>query len=123
MKDIFEGFDIFARAFLPFVLGFGACLARQAHHGWQGVRTFIRELITCCFMGIVVFWGLDYYDLPQTVDAAITSGGAYAGMVLLDAITARCISIVRDFNVLPWSTSRPQEHTDDVKGGDDNHGC
>lgn len=121
MKDIFEGFDIFARAFLPFVLGFGACLARQAHHGWKGVRTFIRELTTCCFMGIVVFWGLDYYDLPQTVDAAITSGGAYAGMVLLDAITARCISIVREFNV-PWTPGHPRGHSDNVKTGDDDHG-
>lgn len=99
MNDIFKDFEIFGMALLPFVLSIGACLTRQARHGWQGVRNFIKELIICSFMGIIIYWGLDYFNLPPTVDAAITSGCSYASLVLLDALTDKMASFVRGFHV------------------------
>lgn len=101
MKDWLQGFEIFSNALLPTALAVAACIARQAHHGWQGVRVFVRELIICSFMGVVIFWGLDYADFPPTVDAAITSGGAFASLTIIDAVMDKLMDLIRNWHGRP----------------------
>ena len=103
MKDWLQGFEIFSNALFPTVLAIIACIARQAHHGWQGVRVFVRELIICSFMGVVIFWSLDYADFPPTVDAAITSGGAFASLTIIDAVMDKLVALIRDWHGRPDS--------------------
>lgn len=104
IKDFIHGFEVFADVLLPLVISLCACLTRQAQYGWHGTRQFLREYVVCAFMGVLIFWGLDYVDLPPTVDAAIIGGCSFASMSLLDAITKKLTRVVRDFNV-PGSNS------------------
>lgn len=97
MKDIWQGFEVFSNALFPTVLAILSCIVRQAYYGWKGVRVFIRELIICSFMGIVIYWSLDYADFPETVDAAITSGGAFASLPIIDAMLTKVIDIIKSF--------------------------
>lgn len=85
-NDIMQGFEVFANTLLPLALSFVACLVRQLKFGWHGFFNFLREYVIMAFMGVLVFWSLDYVDLPPTVDAAITTSSAYSGLVLIDAL-------------------------------------
>lgn len=99
MNEYLKGFEVLGLSLFPLAISLGACLARQAQYGWRGSKQFIREFIVCSFMGVIIFWGLDYVDLPLTVDAAITGGCSFASMSLLDALTNKLTRIVRNLRV------------------------
>lgn len=99
MKDAFEGFEILATATFPFFLGIASAIANIARHGWKGFRSFLGKLALSGFYGVVMFWSLDLYDLPPTVKAAVTSGGAYALLELGDALFLRLETIIQNFEL------------------------
>lgn len=99
MTDLFKDFEVFGLAVLPMLLGFAACLVRQAQYGWRGVGRFIRELTICCFMSVIVFWGLDYFALQPSVKCAISTGCSFMSMTLIEALTAKIMRVIRDYRV------------------------
>lgn len=95
MKDFLEGLEVFSGLISPLLISFFACLTLQAKHGWRGLKVFLREYAVCAFMGVIFFWGLDYFDLPPTVDAAIIASSSYASMRLLDVLSEKLVSIIK----------------------------
>lgn len=98
MKDIWQSFEVFYDAPLPIALAIIACIARQAHHGWQGLRVLVRELIICMFMGMVISWSLDYTVFSDSVRAAIISGGSFASVTLIDPLLKKAISMIENWH-------------------------
>lgn len=94
-NDILSGFEVFANVLLPIALSFGASLVRVAKYGWHGLKEYVKDFVICSFMGVIIFWSLDYVDLPPTVDAAITGGASYAGKELLEAFTEKAIALIK----------------------------
>ena len=70
--------------FTPFILSVVSTAVRLLRYGWKGLRHFAASLTTSAFVGVTVFWGLDYANLPATVDASIISVCAYMSGTLLD---------------------------------------
>ena len=99
MKEYFEGFEVFGLSLLPMLLGAIACLVRQAQYGWRGARQFLRELVICCFMSVLVFWGLDYFTLAPTVQSALSTACAFSSMTLIEALTKKLTRVIRDYRV------------------------
>lgn len=91
----FDGLaDIVAGIVVPLILSAVATCVRLSRYGWKSAQHLIASLFTSTFTGVVVFWGLDYFDLSPTVDAAITSVSAYMGGSLLDAFAFRARHVV-----------------------------
>ena len=80
---------------VPLVIGFVSSFVRITRFGWRSWRQFAVSAIVSCFVGVMVYWGLDYVNLPPTVDAAIIAISSYMGGNLLDAIQARAIKDIR----------------------------
>ena len=100
----FDGLaDIVGCIVVPLILSSVSTCVRVARYGWKGVRNFVASLLTSTFTGVVVFWGLDYFDLPPTVDAAIISVCAYMGGSLLDTFAFRVKQVVAHGNLGPKS--------------------
>lgn len=108
MTDYLQDFEVFGVAVLPLILGTVAALVRQAQYGWRGVGRFIRELVICCFMSVIIFWGLDYFALQPTVKCAISTGCSFASMTLIEALTAKITRVIRDYRV-PGVEEKPEK--------------
>ncbi|MDE5879702.1 MAG: phage holin family protein [Desulfovibrio sp.] len=78
----------------PLLLSAVSTCVRISRYGWKGVRYLVASLVTSSFTGVVVFWGLDYFDFAPTVDAAIISVSAYMGGNLLDTFAFRVRQVV-----------------------------
>lgn len=98
-NEIWAGFELCNKIIWPLCLSVAGCLARHAHHGWKGVRQFVRELILCCFFGIIIFWALDFVDYSEEVKAAIISGGSFASITLVDVILDKLTHIIRNIHI------------------------
>ncbi|WP_165177412.1 phage holin family protein [Desulfovibrio sp. ZJ369] len=93
--SVFDGLaDIVAGIVVPLLLSAVATCVRLSRFGWKGVRHLMASLFASTFTGVIVFWGLDYFDLSPTVDAAIISVCAYMGGSLLDAFAFRARQVV-----------------------------
>ncbi len=91
----FEGLaEIVAGIAVPLLLSAVATCTRVARFGWKGMRHLVASLLTSTFTGVVVFWGLDYFEMSPTVDAAIISVSAYMGGALLDTFAFRVRQVV-----------------------------
>lgn len=107
MKDILNGIEAFTLV-LPIILGITAAVAQLCKHGWLGLSHFIRELVLCCFYGVLIFWMMDLWNLPPTVNAAITGGGSYALLNLGNTIFAKLERMINEFQIsdildyVPW---------------------
>lgn len=88
--------ELFAGAGVPLLLSLAASLVRFLKFGWQSWHHFFSSLFTSIFVGQVVYWGLSYFDLEPSVDAAIISLSAYMGGSLLDAVVFRVRSEIRE---------------------------
>ena len=88
--------ELFAGAGVPLLLSLAASLVRFLKFGWQSWRHFFASLTTSIFVGQVVFWGLDYFGLQPSVEAAIISLSAYMGGSLLDAVVFRVGREIRE---------------------------
>ena len=100
----FDGLaDIVGGIAAPLLLSAVSTCVRVARYGWKGLRHFVASLLTSTFTGVVVFWGLDYFDLSPTVDAAIISVCAYMGGSLLDTFAFRVRQVVAHGNLGPKS--------------------
>jgi len=88
--------ELFAGAGVPLLLSLAASLVRFLKFGWQSWRHFFASLTTSIFVGQVVFWGLDYFKLEPSVEAAIVSLSAYMGGSLLDAVVFRVGREIRE---------------------------
>lgn len=93
--------ELFAGAGIPLLLSLAASFVRFSRYGWQSWRHFIASLFTSIFVGQVVFWGLDFFSLEPSVDAAIVSLSAYMGGSLIDAVVFRIGREIRDGGGLP----------------------
>lgn len=98
MKNIWDGFEIFNTAPWAICIAIIACIAKQAHHGWQGTKTFIRELIICIFMGMLLAWWLEGSGYPMGMQGAIIGGGAFAGGSLIDPLFRKAISMIENWH-------------------------
>ena len=91
----FDGLaDIVGGIVVPLLLSSVSTCVRISRYGWKGARHFVASLVTSIFTGVVVFWGLDYFDLSPTVVASITSVSAYMGGSLLDTFAFRVRQVV-----------------------------
>ena len=91
---------------VPLVLGIAATFTRLCRMGWHSWRQFLSSCIVSCFVSILAFWGLDYLELPPTVDAAIIGVSAYMGGSLLDIVVFRIRKTVEHE---PHFHNRPEE--------------
>ena len=74
---------------VPLVLGIAATMTRLCRFGWRSWTQFFSSCFVACFVSVLAFWGLDYFDLAPTVDAAIIGMSAYMGGSLLDIFVFR----------------------------------
>ena len=84
---------------VPLLLGIISTIVRLLRYGWRGLRHFAASLITSVFVGVTVFWGLDYANLPPTVDASIISVCAYMSGSLLDTFVFKVRKTIRDIHI------------------------
>lgn len=96
--------ELFAGAGIPLLLSLAASFVRFSRYGWQSWRHFFASLFTSIFVGQVVFWGLDFFKLEPSVDAAIVSLSAYMGGSLIDAVVFRVRREIRDCGGIPPSS-------------------
>lgn len=98
MKDFLQSFEIFSSVTSAIIIGILASIAKQAHHGWQGFWNFIRELIICIFVGMILGWGLEGSSYSQGLQYAIIAGGSFSAGTLIDPLFKKIISLINDFN-------------------------
>ncbi|WP_027188855.1 hypothetical protein [Desulfovibrio cuneatus] len=72
------------------------------------------NLVLSVFIGVSVFWGLEYFHFPDGLNAAIVSFASAAGYPVFDAIQKR---MVRTINTFPGPGAAPPQ-----PGGMDEHG-
>lgn len=94
-NDIVNGLEVFANTLVPLVLALIVCFVKIAKEGWKGVKDFLQNFIVGAFVGIIVYWGLDYWNLPPTVQAAISGGCIFVAKDFLDAAKTRILSTVK----------------------------
>ncbi len=56
---------------------------RRGHAAGYDIRILIGELMTSAFIGILVFWGCEAYDVNPLVTAALSGMGGHMGISLL----------------------------------------
>lgn len=98
MKDIYQGFEIFLSAPFAIAVSIVATIAKQAHHGWQGSKKFIRELIINIFVGMMLAWGMDGSGYPMGLQGAIIGGGAFAASTLIDPFLNKLVSLINEWH-------------------------
>lgn len=101
MKNFLQSFEIFSSVTSAIVIGILASIAKQAHHGWQGFWNFIRELVICCFVGMILGWGLEGSGYSQGLQYAIIAGGSFSAGTLIDPLFKKIISMINEFD-LKW---------------------
>lgn len=89
--------EILTELVIPFCIGASAAIARVGKHGWLGLANFGRELVLCCFYGIVMYWLLDLVDIPLSVKFGITGAGVYCLLEIGDALFERMKKIIQNF--------------------------
>lgn len=89
-----ELLDLLRGLVLPLVLGVTGCAVRLVRFGVRSWRQLAASLFTACFVAVLVHWGLDLFELPATVDAAIIGFCSYSGGSLLDAAHAKTVKAV-----------------------------
>ncbi len=83
MGELLDGIGV------PIVLSLTASFVRILRFGWVSTKRQLSSVTSSLFVGQVVFWGLSYWDVDQTVKAALVSISAYMGHALLDTIILR----------------------------------
>ena len=74
---------------VPLCLAVAATFVKISRIGWQSWAQMVSSLIVSSFVAIIVYWGLDYFEWPPTVDAAIIGMSAYMGGNMLDIFVFR----------------------------------
>lgn len=112
MKDLWQSVEIFSSATSAIVIAVLACIAKQAHHGWKGARTFLRELIVCIFVGMILGWGLEGSGYSQGLQNAIIAGGSFSAGTLIDPLFKKLLALIDEFN-LNWKWPGSNRKDDD----------
>lgn len=105
--DLMKGWEEIAVGVgTPILLSSIATVVRIMRYGWKGVKHFIASVSTSIFVGVLVSWSLDYFELKGTVCAAIISLCAYMSGTLLDSLVFRAKKVVQEGSIiLPGKTS------------------
>lgn len=98
-NDFMAGLEVFSNTLVPLVLSFATCIAKVAKEGWHGFREFVQNFIVGAFVGVLVYWGLDYWNFPPTVQAAITGGCIYPSKYILDALQEKIVTSIREWHI------------------------
>lgn len=86
---------------VPLCLAVAATFVKISRIGWQSWAQLFSSLVVSAFVAVLVYWGLDYFDWPPTVDACIIGVCSYTGGSLLDSIvfkirrTVSAVSIMK----------------------------
>lgn len=99
MNDLEPAREILTELVIPFCIGASAAIARLGKHGWLGLANFCRELVLCCFYGIVMYWLLDLADIPLSVKFGITGAGVYCLLEIGDAVFERMKKLIQSFEI------------------------
>ena len=97
-NDIMAGLEVFSNTAVPLVLAFASCLAQVAKEGWKGFGNFVQSFVIGAFVGVLVYWGLDYWDFSPTVHAAITGGCIYPSKYVLDALQEKLVNFIKEWH-------------------------
>lgn len=100
--------ELIVGIFVPVFLSVVSTCVRLIRYGWKGVRHLIASLTTSVFVGVTVFWGLDYANLAPTVDASIVSISAYMSGTLLDTFVFKVRHTIKNAH-LPHNSRREGE--------------
>ncbi|MCR5564011.1 MAG: phage holin family protein [Desulfovibrio sp.] len=69
---------------VPLCLAVAATFVKISRIGWHSWTQLFSSLLVSSFVAVLVYWGLDYFEWPPTVDAAIIGMSAYMGGNMLD---------------------------------------
>ena len=92
--------ELIVGIFTPIILSAVSTAVRLLRYGWKGLRHFAASLTTSAFVGVIVFWGLDYLDFSPTVDASIVSISAYMSGTLLDTFVFKIQETIKDVCII-----------------------
>lgn len=98
-NSFLEGLEVFSNTLVPIVLALAACIVKVAKDGWKGIKIFIQNFIIGAFVGVLVYWGLDYWNLPPTVHDAITGGCVYVSRSFLDILQEKIVTTIREWHI------------------------
>lgn len=97
-NDIMASLEVFSNVLVPLILALASCIAKIAKDGWHGFREFAQNFIIGSFVGVLVYWGMDYYDFSPTVKAAITGGCIYVSKDILTALQEKIVTSIKDWH-------------------------
>lgn len=98
-NDFMAGLEVFSNTLVPLVLALAACIAKIAKNGWHGFRVSIQDFIIGSFVGVLVYWGLDFWDFSPTVKAAITGGCIYVSKDILNALQEKIVTSIKEWHI------------------------
>lgn len=98
MKDWLQGFEIFSTTPYAIAIAIIACIAKQAYQGWQGAVVFIRKLIVCIFVGMMLAWCLEGTAYTDGIKGAIIGGGVFASDTIIDPLLRKIVSLINNWH-------------------------
>lgn len=98
MKDWLQGFEIFSTTPYAIAVAIIACIAKQAFQGWQGFVAFVRKLIVCIFVGMILGWCLEGEPYTYEIKGAIIGGGAFASDTIIEPLLRKIVSLINNWH-------------------------